>query len=423
MSDRTELIRQIGALVEELGRVAEEEREAGIVEAKERILDLTTELEQTRAQGEVAVAARQNLEHELEVAEKRIETLVQKLKEARQATAEAGEEAQRALRRQLDALQQECDDARADLETERSARKRLEKGAAADEKRLGELEKALAGKPVASAATDRDGKEAATLRAELEVAFTAITQERQARERVEADLEEAHDLIQALQGKLKQTPPVPEAAAGKAAAAEEVRTLTEKLRAAEERADHAQRESQQHAAACASAERRIAVLEETLKVQAAAKLQPLTESSMAGGKPSTDKALPHELRPPPKPGAIFRPNWDLERLPCKSADQILQAWESVSNVQLSLEGYPSQYCAAFLVVLKQGKLKQLYILFNLKMTKHVLVCIPSKLPTDEASLNKAISEGLKYLQMSGFELDKIKPEDFEHQLGHYFTDA
>jgi hypothetical protein len=423
MSDRTELIRQIGALVEELGRVAEEEREAGIVEAKERILDLTTELEQTRAQGEVAVAARQNLEHELEVAEKRIETLVQKLKEARQAAAEAGEEAQRALRRQLEALQQECDDARAELETERSVRKRLEKGAAADEKRLGELAKALAGKPVAaSAATDRDGKEAARLRVELEAAFATIMEERQARARVEADLAAAHDLVQALETKLKQNQPVPDIAAGKVAA-EEVRILTQKLKATEELADQAQRESQQHAAACASAERRIAVLEETLKVQAAAKPQPLMESSMAGGKPATDKALPHELRPPPKPGAFFRPNWDLEGLPCKSADQVLQAWESVSNVQLSLEGYPSQYCAAFLVVLKQGKLKQLYILFNLKMTKHVLVCIPSKPPTDEASLNKAIGEGLKYLQMSGFELDKIKPADFEHQLGHYFLDT
>jgi hypothetical protein len=57
------------------------------------------------------------------------------------------------------------------------------------------------------------------------------------------------------------------------------------------------------------------------------------------------------------------------------------------------------------------------------MTKHILVCVPSKPPTDEASLNNTISEGLKYLQMSGFELDKIRPADVANQLGGYFLNA
>lgn len=423
MADRTELIRQIGALVEELGRVAEEEREAGIAETKARIDELSAELEQLRTRGEEAVETRKRLENELEVAEKRIETLVQKLKEARQAAADAAEESQRALRRQMDALQQECDDARADLETERSIRKRLERGAAADEKRLGELEKALAGKPVAGAAAERDGKEVAKLRDELAAASAAISEERQLREQVEADLNGSRDLVHMLEGKLQKAQgEVREASTGKATA-EEVAVLAEKLKAAEERADQAQRDSQQQAAAYAVAERRIAGLEEALKVQASIKPALITEASPAGGKPAADKALPHELRPAPKPGVLFRPDWDLEGLPCKSADQVLQAWESVSNVQLSLEGYPSQYSAAFLVVIKQGKLKQLYILFNLKMTKHILVCVPSKPPTDEAGMNKTIGEALKYLQMSGFELDKIKPTDIDHQLGYYFLGA
>lgn len=415
MTDRTEIIRQIGALVEELDRVVEAECAAGGSEAKARIEELAAELEQVRAEGGTALEARQRLEQELEVAEKRIETLVQKLKDARQAAAEAGEEAQRALRRQLEALQQECDDARADLEAERSVRKRLEKGAAADEKRLSDLEKTLAGKPVGGAAVERDGKEAARLRVELEAAFTAVKEERQARERVEADLEDAHEIIETLEKNLKQARTAAEVPAG-GATAEEVRLLTEKLQIAEDRVAQAQRERQQHATAC---EQRIAELEGALKAQAQSK----AEAAASGEKAAADKALPHELRPSPKPGATFRPDWDLQGLPCKSADQILQAWESMANVQLSLEGYPSQYCAAFLVVLKQGKLKQLYIMFNLKMTKHILVCVPSQPPTDEASLNKAIGEGLKYLQMSGFELDKIRPADVANQLGHYFLNT
>jgi hypothetical protein len=57
------------------------------------------------------------------------------------------------------------------------------------------------------------------------------------------------------------------------------------------------------------------------------------------------------------------------------------------------------------------------------LTKHLLVCVPSKSPTDEATLNKAIGEGLKYLQMSGFELDKIRPADVANQLGNYFLNT
>lgn len=415
MADRTELVRQIGTLVEELGRVAEEEREAGIAETRVRIVELSTELEEVRTREEEAAEARKQLENELEVAEKRIETLVQKLKEARQAAVDAAEESQRAMRRQLDALQQECDDARADLEAERSVRKRLEKGASADERRLSELEKALAGKPATKSAVDAGGKEVGRLQAALDEALETVKEERLASEGLEARLGEASKRIEALENALKQASAAAKVPAG-GATAEEVRLLTEQLHIAEDRAAQAQRERQQHAATC---ERRIVELEEALKTQAHGK----TETGTSGEKATADKALPHELRPSPKPGAIFRPDWDLQGLPCKSAEQILQAWESVSNVQLSLEGYPSQYCAAFLVVLKQGKFKQLYILFNLKLTKHLLVCVPGKPPTDEAALTKAIGEGLKYLQMSGFELDKICPADVANQLGNYFLNT
>lgn len=416
MPERAEIVRQIGALIEELGRAVEEERAAGSAEARTRIEALTADLERMRARGDADRDARHRLEQELEVAEKRIETLVQKLKDARQAAAEAGEEAQRALRRQLEALQQECDEARAELETERSVRKRLEKGAAANEKRLVELEKSQADKSPAVATADGDGKEVERLRGELEAAFAAVVAERQARENAEEELAEAHKLIEALEKSLKNRPVVE--APGSGAPAEELRRMTEQLRAAEGRLEQARREGGEQAAACAKAERRVAELEAALKAQA--KAAPTGEAVAGGGKPAGEKALPHELRPAPRPGALFRPDWDLHGLPCKSAEQVLQAWESVSNVQLSLEGYPSQYCSAYLVVIKQGKLKQLYILFNLRMNKHTLVCVPAKPPTDEASLTKALGEAMKYLRMSGFELDKIKPADIAHQLEHYF---
>lgn len=406
MADSAEILRQIRILTEELGRVVEDERAAGGAETQARIEELAGECARVRAQHDEEQAARQALEHELEVAQSRIDTLVHKLKDARQAAAEAGEEAQRALRRQLEALQQECDEARAELETERTLRKQLEKRGAADELRAAE------------SAAGGDGREVARLRGELEETFAAVVAERRAREGAEEELAEAHKLIAALEKTLKSRP------AAEAPAAE-LRSLAEQLKAAEERAVLLQREALEQAAARAQAEQRVAELETALKTRPAARPEPAVAPVAAGTapRPPADKALPHELRPPPRPGAMFRPDWDLAGLPCRSADQVLQAWESVSNVQLSLEGYPSQYCAAFLVVLKQGKVKQLFLLFNLKASKHVLVCVPGKPPTDEASLSKTLGEAMKYLQMSGFELDKIKPADIAHQLGGYFLDT
>lgn len=412
MASGEEMVRQIGALAEELGRE--------LSSAQRRVETLTAELEEARTAGADQLAARQG---ELETAEKRIETLVQKLKEARQEAVDTREAVSQEMQQRMAALEQAADDAREELDRERSIRKRLEKGAAADEKRLNELEKALAeGAGAAAAAPDRTVEaEVARLEAELNEALATIVRERRERAELEGQLGEAHKLIEALELAVKR------AREGSVSTAKgddgaRVRELTERLAAAEARIDEEQREARKYARAQADAEKRAAALEQALS-EAGGHLPRSGEGTAASARPSPEKLLPHELRPAPKSGALFRPDWDLKGLPCKSADQVLQLWGSVFNVQLSLEGYPSQYCTAFLAVLKQGKQKQLYMVFNLKLNKHVLVCVPSKPPADEASLNKLIGEGQKYLQMSGFELEKIKPADVGRVLESYFVGA
>ena len=143
MAEVKEIVRQIGSLAGEVESALDAALAAGGAETRARLEALAAELERVRVEKDEALAARQEAEREQEAAEKRVDSLVQKLKEARQAAVDASEEAQRTLRRQLEALQGECDDARAELERERSVRKRLERGAATDEKRMQELEKAL----------------------------------------------------------------------------------------------------------------------------------------------------------------------------------------------------------------------------------------------------------------------------------------
>ncbi|MHB8708034.1 MAG: hypothetical protein ACYC9I_04105 [Desulfuromonadales bacterium] len=421
-----QIVKQIGASVEELGRAVEEELRSCKAEMQSRIDELTAELETTRTAGDEALGAKQGLEQELEIDRKRIETLVQKLKEARQEAAEARDEVQRELQQRLEQLENAAEGAREELDQERSIRKRLEKGAATDEKRLNELEKALAegGGAPAGAGKEVAAVEIDKLRAALNDALTAAKAERTAREGLEDQLGEAHKLIEALEKAVKSSRELsPGTSRG---AAEEdgrrLQELAEKLASVQAQLEEEQRDGRKYARAQAEAQRRIAELEQAL--DEGGRAGGPSGSSRGGGasatRQSTEKPLPHELRPPPRPGTLFRPDWDLQALPCKSADQVLQAWGSVSNVQLSLEGYPSQYCTAFLVVLKFGRQKQLFVLFNLKESKHKLVCVPGTPPGDEAGLNKLIGEGQKYLQMSGFELEKIPPDDMGRVLGGYF---
>jgi len=317
-------------------------------------------------------------------------------------------------------MQSECDDARAELDRERSVRKRLEKGAAADEKRLGELEKALA----ASKALPKTGGDAAELR-RLQSALTSASEEadkeRQLRVRLEAELAAVEAKTAALEAALRSAEEAVPVAAGNDSGNQEQRAdLEAKLRLLEAELLAEQQMCRRYARECAGAQKRIDELEKNGGA-AAATLAPPVSPAPAAAKVAADKQLPHELRPAPNPGALFRPDWDLRSLPCASAEQILHVWASVSNVQLSLEGYPSQYCSAYLVVLKQGKQKQLYTLFNLKGIKHVLVCVPSTPPKDEATLAKLVGEGQKYLQMSGFDLEKLAAADIPKRLEPYFS--
>lgn len=417
MADVREIVRQLAALAEELGRELDAALASSGAEARARQEELAAELEQLRAEKDDALSARQEAERELDLSEKRIESLVLKLKDARQAAIEAGEEAQRTMRRQLEALQSECDEARSELEGERSIRKRLEKGAAADEKRLSDLEKALASGEGA-AGKGGDSAELRKLQAELSAASETIDKERRTRKELEGDVAAASKRVAALELTLKKAESAVEAGAGgDSAAQEQLEELTERLKSLEAELSAEQQLCRRYAKDCAEAQRRVAEMESSGGGGGSAPLA--AESPLPAAKPAGDKPLPHELRPAPKPGALFRPEWDLQALPCDSAEQILQAWASVSNVQLSLEGYPSQYCSAYLTVIKQGRQKQLYLLFNLKGIKHILVCVPTTAPKDEASLGKLVAEGQKYLLMSGFDLEKLPVADIPKRLGYY----
>ncbi|TNF47400.1 MAG: hypothetical protein EP304_07835 [Deltaproteobacteria bacterium] len=380
----------------------------------------------------------ESLKEELSLALEKHDALKKSLEEAKslnQAKAAEYDDLQEAEERHAELVKMN-ESLREELDQERSFRKRLENRASEDDRRISELEQSLQQaeaaieelrsipegvEPEASTALDQEMK-ALTLR---------FDQEKTARQALGNELQEAHKIIDSLEKMVREAEARGLALSSGGASAlqgvDRVQELEERLRSLEDQLKGETLIKKTLAKELASVEKKLAEQEATLaEASTLGKGQGVDET--AGpvenekvSKPS--KPLPHEVRPAPKKGAFFRPDWDLQGLPCRSTGQVFKAWETVFNVQMTIEGYPSQYCMAFMVVLKQGKQKKLYLLYRLKQNKHTLVCVPAKRPKDEDSLQKAIKKGLDFLRKSGFEMDEMSAEHIESTLGAYCQDS
>ncbi len=340
------------------------------------------------------------------------------------------------FREQSKHLIKELNDLRDDYDQECTIRKGLEKKVAEDGQLIYELEEALVKMTEKVSDLSVGEKESSSvargeiesLRAELQEQKQRVNEERKSREDLESAIDEAHKIIDSLGKMVRESERSAKEQLSLAASEndenQKICELELKLKMAESQLEQERVEQQRLVRAVAVAENKIAEQEERLVRDQAGLVEkesfaPVAEAS-AKTQTKSAKPLPHELRPEPKKGAYFRPDWDLGGLPCRSSEQVFEAWESVFNVQTSLEGYPSQYCMAFLVVLRLEKLKKLYLLYRLKQSKHTLVCVPAKTPKDDPSLKKAINEGLNFLRKSGFDMEAMSTEDIGSSLRTYF---
>lgn len=379
-------------------------------------------------------------EEELASAAQQNETLGKDLQQAEKACRDKtlNEEQVTAQAEQNKQLSEELKNLREEYDQESSIRMRLEKGAVEDDKHIMELEDTLAqmtesasSLPVPAEKKSTPG-EVESLKVELQEQKLKYQKEQQSREVLETELDEAHTLIDSLEKMIRKTESVadeklPQETAGESDR-QKIQALEEKLKSIKNQLEQELIEQKKLAKAVAVAEKKLAeqevklvqgqVEQEERKIRETA-----AEETVVKSRPKSTKPLPHELRPAPKKGALFHPDWDLIGLPCQSSEQVFKAWETVFNVQISLEGYPSQYCMAFLVVLREGKQKKLYMLFRLKQSKHTLVCLPAKTPKNEASLKKTIKDGLQFLKMSGFDMEEMSSDHIDNTLKSYFQEA
>jgi hypothetical protein len=403
--------------------------------------DVQAQLAEVQLALKDSLASNRTLEEKLAAANEQIDGLEERLCAAEKTSREESRDESRllALTEQNEQLSRDLKDLRDEYAQECSTRKHLEGEALKEGERIQRLEEALAEATEkasdlsgAEKVSSDDSRELASVRVELQEMTLRLKAEQQSREDLESEVDETHKLIDSLEKMLRET----EGTGTEDHSAEvlsqsdgqKVQVLEERLKAVEGLLDQELVEKKRLTRAVAVAEKKIAAQEDLLvRGQAEQREREARESvaveSVVQKEVKPAKLLPHDLRPAPKKGSLFRPDWDLEGLPCQSSKQVFKAWETVFNVQISLEGYPSQYCMAFLVVLRLKKQKKLYMLYRLKQSKHTLVCVPAKAPKDEASLKKTIKDGLSFLKKSGFEMDEMTAENIDSALKTYFLES
>lgn len=420
------------------GLKSAEEKAIQHAEAAKTVEGVLAQLAAAQQALESALNLNSALEEKLAKAVEQSEDLRESLKETEGLALfkERDEQRVSSLKEQNDALARELNDLRDEYDRESGIRKRLEDRALEEGRRVRALEDSLAKVSENTSEMSEEqqdfavvAREVEALKVELHEHKQRLSEERKTREELESEIDEAHKIIESLERMVRATEETSINQRAREAQgtieSHKIQELESKLKAVESQLEQERIEQKRLVREVAVAEKKITEQEERLVLGRGEHIErviPEPVDAKAGAQTSSKpaKPLPHELRPAPKKGALFRPDWDLEGLPCQSPKQVFKAWETAFNVQTALEGYPSQYCMAFLVVLRVEKQKKLYMLYRLKQSKHTLVCVPATTPKDDLSLEKAIKEGLNFLKMSGFAMEAMSTEHIANTLGAYF---
>lgn len=423
-------------------RARRERLEAEKSAAEKRAQDLAEATRQAEVRANVERTQRERLNAEKAAAEQRAAELAEAARTAELRAQAWQEEQQRQFDLQAQRIQSEREQllaAKAAAEQQAAA---MAAAVRAAEQRVeverGEREQLLAEKADAeqraralAEAVRQVETQAATRRTEKEqLALALADRERNEREQLVAEKlaaeRRAAELAEAVQRAERQF--VAERTARerlrteKAAAEQRAAELTHAARSAAELAEAARQ-----AALRAENERRErerleaekARIESRLQMQPAAAWPAEPKSSKAerrrGALPSLgglfasagQAPAPRTSARPAVAGASFQVDLGLALISCESADDVLEVHQAVSMTQLSLEGFPNQYCMAYIVALQRGAGRQVHVAFRLTSSDRVLVYSPPKPPHDRQSYAKAMQEASRFLRVTSIETERV----------------
>lgn len=391
-------------------RIAELEKT--VHELQEQLVAGQREREELAKASATGAKRQAELEKLLHKAQKQIETGEARRKEVIDCQAAAEER----LAETAEKLRQ----AEERAEEERTARERPQQTVVREEEHRAELRQALeeARKTIAPAADGRVTeleKELQVSEQRLEQAQRALSEARTRavteQKKQAAALAAAEERIAALEKNLRDTTARAEAENPNlpptAATDEKPMELLQALRQAEERSEFLRLEMERFANAKFLAEKRLSELEKELApVATVPGMEPRTMPLLTVPPAMADAVPPpHVLRRPPRPGAFFHVDWDLTKIPVHALGDICEIHQSMTMIQLCLEGYSNQFCSAHIVVLNDGGAKRVYLPFRLSAINRILVFVPAKQPDNPAALARTMKEAGKFLKTVGMDTE------------------
>jgi hypothetical protein len=439
---------ELAKTVARLTAQAEKDRDA----SEKRAAELEAEVAKKLEEAEVERAGRERMTRDRESAEKRVADLEKMLFQVRQEVegekdrGKALAQEKKSLRKQVLELEKALSEARSEKETqnqdagalslaeeritrlehalceardvaeaERFERELLVREKAAGERRIKELEQERAGGAGVFESSGGDfenpelEKRLADVERDADRLRNQLETERTERQRLEAERIVYEKRLSEMEEALLQNG---EIGAGDgqgpsesvAAVDERVAGLQRALQRAEERTEFLRLEVDRLAAAKLSAEKLLA------------KRAPAPQKESADPRRAETPALPGRgytgsppqiVRRPPPRGAFFHIDWELDCIEYASPEEIIEVHESMNMTQLSLEGYHSQHCSAWIVAVKKRETRQVFVAFGLSESGRNLIYSPAKPIRNNEDYQKALREAVKFLEVVGYIPEKM----------------
>jgi hypothetical protein len=90
-----------------------------------------------------------------------------------------------------------------------------------------------------------------------------------------------------------------------------------------------------------------------------------------------------------------------------AAEEIESLHQSLNMVRVTIEGFPSQNCTAFLCAVKRAGTQKVYVALYLEESNRALIYLPEKQPESAEECDRIINDGITFAETAGFMMVKV----------------
>jgi hypothetical protein len=107
------------------------------------------------------------------------------------------------------------------------------------------------------------------------------------------------------------------------------------------------------------------------------------------------------------PPVTFRIDASLSCISYMAANDVTELYQSLNRTRVAMEDNTTVTCDAYLCAVKSSGRLNVFIALYLVDSKRVLVYVPERQPVDEGDCLKIIADGMDFIEIVGFMMDKI----------------